>query len=258
MARPSTCRPLVRPRSTKSTNRGQAAAVRFQPEDGIEVIATVRDALRFKLAHDERGALVERQSSERVEDALYVRPIFFRHCDQLDVLLERDAEARDAGVVVSDDVDYYRQCREVYLKPPEMPQRYNPPVKWGCPYDCGLCTDHEQHAPLRDRAHTERRALVVVREDLVGRPADRLEQAERGHHAAETDGKVPVAQLRQRLEALEHLEAATRKGIAVMNTPGANAVAVAEITLGLMLAMARKTLSGVLRRQANNLRLRAA
>jgi D-3-phosphoglycerate dehydrogenase len=35
------------------------------------------------------------------------------------------------------------------------------------------------------------------------------------------------------------LEPATRKGIAVMNTPGANAVAVAEHTLGLMLAMAR-------------------
>ncbi len=35
------------------------------------------------------------------------------------------------------------------------------------------------------------------------------------------------------------LDAATRKGIAVMNTPGANAVAVAEHTLALMLAMAR-------------------
>src|SRR5579871_7072561 len=35
------------------------------------------------------------------------------------------------------------------------------------------------------------------------------------------------------------LEAATRKGIAVMNTPGANAVAVAEQTLGMMLSMAR-------------------
>jgi D-3-phosphoglycerate dehydrogenase len=35
------------------------------------------------------------------------------------------------------------------------------------------------------------------------------------------------------------LEAATRQGIAVMNTPGANAVAVAEQTLGVMLAMAR-------------------
>ena len=35
------------------------------------------------------------------------------------------------------------------------------------------------------------------------------------------------------------LDAATRKGIAVMNTPGGNAVAVAEYTLGVMLAMAR-------------------
>jgi D-3-phosphoglycerate dehydrogenase len=35
------------------------------------------------------------------------------------------------------------------------------------------------------------------------------------------------------------LDAATRKGVAVVNTPGANAVAVAEHTLGLMLAMAR-------------------
>jgi D-3-phosphoglycerate dehydrogenase / 2-oxoglutarate reductase len=35
------------------------------------------------------------------------------------------------------------------------------------------------------------------------------------------------------------LDAATRKGIAVMNTPGANAIAVAEHALALMLAMAR-------------------
>ena len=33
---------------------------------------------------------------------------------------------------------------------------------------------------------------------------------------------------------------ATRRGIVVMNTPGANAVAVAELTLGLMVAMARE------------------
>ena len=35
-------------------------------------------------------------------------------------------------------------------------------------------------------------------------------------------------------------EAATRRGIVVMNTPGANAVAVAELTLCLMVALARK------------------
>jgi D-3-phosphoglycerate dehydrogenase len=35
-------------------------------------------------------------------------------------------------------------------------------------------------------------------------------------------------------------DAATRRGVVVMNTPGANAVAVAELTVGLMLALARK------------------
>jgi uncharacterized radical SAM superfamily Fe-S cluster-containing enzyme len=51
-------------------------------------------------------------------------------------------------VLISDDVDYYRQCREVYLKPPEMPLRRNTLIQYGCPYDCGLCPDHEQHSCL--------------------------------------------------------------------------------------------------------------
>ena len=42
-------------------------------------------------------------------------------------------------VLIADDVDYYRRCREVFIKPPEMPRTFNTPVQWGCPYDCGLC-----------------------------------------------------------------------------------------------------------------------
>src|SRR5215212_6904318 len=57
----------------------------------------------------------------------------------------RDGSER---VLISDDVDYYRQCREVYIKPPEMPLRRNTPIHYGCPYDCGLCPDHEQHSCL--------------------------------------------------------------------------------------------------------------
>jgi len=29
-----------------------------------------------------------------------------------------------------------------------MPSHFGTPVKYGCPYDCGLCTDHEQHSCL--------------------------------------------------------------------------------------------------------------
>jgi hypothetical protein len=48
-------------------------------------------------------------------------------------------------VLLSDDVDYFRLCREVYLKPPEQVERYNTQALYGCPYDCGICPDHEQH-----------------------------------------------------------------------------------------------------------------
>ena len=51
-------------------------------------------------------------------------------------------------VLMADDVDYYRRCREVFLKTPEQPEHYNTPQKWGCPYDCGLCPSHEQHSCL--------------------------------------------------------------------------------------------------------------
>ena len=64
------------------------------------------------------------------------------------LLLKRCPEHGHERVLIADDVDYYRRCREVFIKPPEMPRRYNTPVKYGCPYDCGLCSDHEQHSCL--------------------------------------------------------------------------------------------------------------
>lgn len=63
-------------------------------------------------------------------------------------MLKRCPEHGGERVLIADDVDYYRRCREVFIKPPEMPLVYNTPVKWGCPYDCGLCSDHEQHSCL--------------------------------------------------------------------------------------------------------------
>ena len=63
-------------------------------------------------------------------------------------MIKRCPEHGVEKVLIADDVEYYRRCREVFIKPPEMPITYNTPVKWGCPYDCGLCTDHEQHSCL--------------------------------------------------------------------------------------------------------------
>ncbi|PYI51802.1 radical SAM protein [Paenibacillus flagellatus] len=50
-------------------------------------------------------------------------------------------------VLIASDAAYYKKCRE-FLKPAEMPLRWNTPVRYGCPYDCGLCPDHEQHSCL--------------------------------------------------------------------------------------------------------------
>ncbi|HTT24051.1 MAG TPA: radical SAM protein [Candidatus Sulfotelmatobacter sp.] len=63
-------------------------------------------------------------------------------------LVKRCPQHGSEKVLIADDVDYYRRCREIFIKPSEMPLVYNTPVKWGCPYDCGLCTDHEQHSCL--------------------------------------------------------------------------------------------------------------
>ncbi|RLQ94478.1 radical SAM protein [Falsibacillus albus] len=50
-------------------------------------------------------------------------------------------------VLISTDIEYYKKCRE-FIKPSEMPYRFNTPIKYGCPYDCGICPDHEQHSCL--------------------------------------------------------------------------------------------------------------
>ena len=51
-------------------------------------------------------------------------------------------------VLVASDAAFWRMGREVYIKPPEMPERFNTQMAWGCPYDCGLCPDHMQHSCL--------------------------------------------------------------------------------------------------------------
>ena len=51
-------------------------------------------------------------------------------------------------VLIADDADYYRMARERFIKPPELPERFNTERRWGCPYDCGLCPEHMQHSCL--------------------------------------------------------------------------------------------------------------
>jgi len=50
-------------------------------------------------------------------------------------------------VLIATDIAYYKNLRN-YNKASEMPLRFNTATHYGCPYDCGLCQDHEQHSCL--------------------------------------------------------------------------------------------------------------
>ena len=50
-------------------------------------------------------------------------------------------------VLIATDIEYYKNCRN-YAKRSEIPLKFNTQTHFGCPYDCGLCPDHEQHSCL--------------------------------------------------------------------------------------------------------------
>jgi uncharacterized radical SAM superfamily Fe-S cluster-containing enzyme len=50
-------------------------------------------------------------------------------------------------VLIATDIHYYKNIRN-YNKVSEMPLKFNTDTHYGCPYDCGLCKDHEQHSCL--------------------------------------------------------------------------------------------------------------
>ena len=71
------------------------------------------------------------------------------------ILIEDDKvfyqkRCREHGVMktlVSSDADYFRRQRD-YLKPGDRPLTVQTRTDHGCPLDCGLCADHEQHSCL--------------------------------------------------------------------------------------------------------------
>jgi uncharacterized radical SAM superfamily Fe-S cluster-containing enzyme len=71
------------------------------------------------------------------------------------ILIEGDdvfyqKRCREHGVqktLISSDADYWKSCKD-YLKPGDRPLAPQMHTEHGCPYDCGLCPDHEQHSCL--------------------------------------------------------------------------------------------------------------
>lgn len=49
--------------------------------------------------------------------------------------------------LISGDADWFLKSL-TYIKPGSVPLKHSTPVSKGCPSDCGLCADHEQHSCL--------------------------------------------------------------------------------------------------------------
>jgi uncharacterized radical SAM superfamily Fe-S cluster-containing enzyme len=49
--------------------------------------------------------------------------------------------------LISDDIPYWKSQRD-WLKPGDRPLKPQSRTEHGCPWDCGLCPDHEQHSCL--------------------------------------------------------------------------------------------------------------
>lgn len=62
-------------------------------------------------------------------------------------MLKRCKDHGNSKVLIADDIAYYKNIRN-YNKPSETPYKFNTKTNYGCPYDCGLCPDHEQHSCL--------------------------------------------------------------------------------------------------------------
>ena len=61
--------------------------------------------------------------------------------------LKRCAEHGAQKTKVASDLAYYKSCKD-WLKPGDRPLVHQSRTEHGCPYDCGLCPDHEQHSCL--------------------------------------------------------------------------------------------------------------
>lgn len=60
-------------------------------------------------------------------------------------MLKRCPEHGVQHVMIADDIPYYRWARERFITTAQQVKNYNTRSHYGCPYDCGICPDHEQH-----------------------------------------------------------------------------------------------------------------
>jgi uncharacterized radical SAM superfamily Fe-S cluster-containing enzyme len=99
------------------------------------------------MATNARPYIFYAQTQSLCEECLQVVPTKILFQDERVYYQKRCPEHGVQKTLVSTDIDYFMRCK-AYLKPGDMPQRFQSEIEQGCPHDCGLCPDHEQHSCL--------------------------------------------------------------------------------------------------------------
>src|SRR5215211_1950366 len=87
------------------------------------------------------------QTTSLCETCLGLVPAKIQICDGEVWYEKRCARHGVQSTLVSTNAAYWLRCKE-YLKPGDRPLAFQSRTEFGCPFDCGLCPDHEQHSCL--------------------------------------------------------------------------------------------------------------
>jgi uncharacterized radical SAM superfamily Fe-S cluster-containing enzyme len=101
-------------------------------------------------AHDQRKAapyIFHGQTTSLCETCLELVPAKIIIEDDKVWYLKRCLDHGVQKTMISDDIDYWRQ-QSLWIKPGDRPLHTQTRTEAGCPFDCGLCPDHEQHSCL--------------------------------------------------------------------------------------------------------------
>jgi tetraether lipid synthase len=111
--------------------------------EAAETISAPPETQQRKAAH----YLFHGQTTSLCEKCLELVPAKVIIDDDKVFYLKR---CRDHGVqktLISDDLEYWRR-QKLWIKPGDRPLTTQTRTEAGCPFDCGLCPDHEQHSCL--------------------------------------------------------------------------------------------------------------
>ena len=99
--------------------------------------------------------------SESYDRFLSATQSFCQECGNIERLVDTHVVSKDNDVFlrkfcpdcgesmvkISTDLEYFKQC-DVYLKKPDLPEKRLTKVQEGCPFDCGVCPQHQNHPCL--------------------------------------------------------------------------------------------------------------